>query len=111
MIEPPALAGRGSTSTEISYGARWGGCLGRGNGALTELEIKFAEIEKRVRKLAAENHSFKKRIRELELELDHVRGDARKAVQFHDKQLRVRERIEKILHDLETIDAKKADPE
>jgi hypothetical protein len=75
---------------------------------LKDLEERFAEIERRVKALAAENHAHKSRIRELEQELVQTRHDAQKSVQFHDKQLHLRERIEKILQDLESVEIKKS---
>ena len=75
---------------------------------MKNLEERFAEIEKRVKALATENHSHKTRIRELEQELVQTRRDAQKSVQFHDKQLHLRERIEKILQDLEAVEIKKS---
>jgi predicted RNase H-like nuclease (RuvC/YqgF family) len=73
-----------------------------------DLEERFAEIERRVKALATENHAHKARIRELEKELVQTRRDAQKSVQFHDKQLHLRERIEKILRDLESVESKKS---
>jgi len=73
------------------------------------LEEKFAEIERRVQALVAENRSHKKRVKELEKELNLTRHDAKKSMQFHDTQLHLRARIEKILKDLEGVETKKAD--
>lgn len=75
---------------------------------MKDLEEKFLEIERRVRALAAENHAQKARIRELEQELVQTRHDAQKSVRFHDKQLHLRERIEKVLRDLEAAEIKKS---
>lgn len=75
---------------------------------MKDLEERFAEIERRVKAFAAENRSHKKRIRELEQELDQTRRDAQKSARFHDKQPRLRERIEKILQDLEAVEIKKS---
>ena len=75
---------------------------------MKDLEERFAEIERRVKALATENHAHKTRIRELEQELVQTRRDAQKSVQFHDKQLHLRERIEKILQDLESVEIKKS---
>jgi DNA repair exonuclease SbcCD ATPase subunit len=68
------------------------------------LEERFAEIERRVKALVAENRSHKKRVKELEKELNLTRHDAKKSEQFHDQQLHLRERIEKILRDLEAVE-------
>ena len=76
---------------------------------MIDLADKFAEIERRVKTLVAENHSHKKRVRELEKELSQTHHIAQKSVKFQDKQLHLRERIEKILKDLEAIETKKID--
>ena len=73
---------------------------------MKNLEEKFAEIERRVKALVAENRSHKKRVKELEKELNLTRHDAKKSAQFHDQQLHLRERIEKILKDLEAVEVK-----
>jgi hypothetical protein len=70
------------------------------------LEEKFAEIERRVQVLVAENRSHKKRVKELEKELNLTRHDAKKSAQVHDKQLHLRQRVEKILKDLEAVQVK-----
>jgi len=74
---------------------------------MKDLEERFAEIERRVRPLVAENRSHKKRIRELEKELNQTRRDVQKSAQFSDKQLHLREKIEKILQALEAVDINK----
>lgn len=73
---------------------------------MKNLEEKFAEIEKRVNALVAENRSHKKRVKELEKELSLTRHDAKKSSQFHDQQLHLRQRVEKILKDLEAVEVK-----
>lgn len=78
---------------------------------MKNLTDKFAEIERRIIKLVDENRSHKKRVRELEKELNLTRHDVKKSVQFHDKQHHLRERVEKILKDLEIIEIKKTGPE
>lgn len=75
---------------------------------MKDLEERFAEIERRVKPLVAENRSHKKRIRELEKELSQTRGDAQKSAQFNDKQSHLRERLEKILQALEAVDINKS---
>jgi len=75
---------------------------------MKDLEERFAEIERRVRPLVAENRSHKKRIRELEKELNQTLRDVQKSAQFHDKQLHLRERIEKILKTLEGVEIQKS---
>ncbi len=74
---------------------------------MSDLADKFAEIEKRIKTLVEENRSHKKRVRELEKELSQTRNFAQKSVKVHDKQVHLRERIEKILKDLEGVENKK----
>jgi len=73
---------------------------------LKDLEEQFAEIEKRVRKLVIDNKNFKSRINELEQELAQVRREAQDLEHFHGKKLNIREKIERILHSLETVKEK-----
>jgi hypothetical protein len=70
------------------------------------LEEKFAEIEKRVKALVSENRAQKKRIRELEKDLNLTRHDAKQSDLFQEKQLQLRERVEKILKDLEAVEVR-----
>ncbi len=74
---------------------------------MSSLAEKFAEIERRVESLVTENRSQKKRVRELEKELSQTRHVAQKSAKVHDKQVHLRERIEKILKDLEGVEVKK----
>jgi chromosome segregation ATPase len=78
---------------------------------MKNLEDRFAEIERRVKALVAENRSSKKRIRELEKELSLKRHEAQKSVQFHDQQIHLKSRVEKILKDLEAVEVNKAGPD
>jgi len=75
---------------------------------MKDLEERFAEIERRVRPLVAENRSHKKRIRELEKELNQARCDVQKSAQFNDSKLHLRERIEKVLRALEAVGVNKS---
>ena len=74
---------------------------------MSNLAEKFVEIERRIKKLVDENRAHKKRVRELEKELTQTRHVAQKSVKVHDKQVHLRERIEKILKDLEGVEVKK----
>ena len=74
---------------------------------MIDLADKFAEIERRIKKLVDENRSHKKRIRELEKELGQTRHVAQKSVKVRDNQAQIREKIEKILKDLEGVEVKK----
>jgi predicted RNase H-like nuclease (RuvC/YqgF family) len=75
---------------------------------MSNLAERFAEIESRIEPLAAENRSLKKRVRELEKELNRTRCDIQKSAQFNDKQVQLRERIETILRALEAVDIQKS---
>jgi predicted RNase H-like nuclease (RuvC/YqgF family) len=75
---------------------------------MKDLAERFAEIERRVRPLVDENHSLKKRVRDLEKELNQTRCDMQKSAQINNKQAHLRERIEAILRALETVDIKKS---
>jgi CHASE3 domain sensor protein len=73
---------------------------------MKNLEDKFAEIERRIKKLVDDNRTYKKRTRELEKELNLKSHEAQKSVKFHDKQRDLRGRVEKILKDLEAVEVK-----
>jgi cell division septum initiation protein DivIVA len=74
---------------------------------MIDLAEKYAEIERRIKKLVDDNRSHKKRIRELEKELNQTRNMAQKSVKVRDNQARIRDRIEKILKDLEGVEVRK----
>lgn len=73
---------------------------------LKELEEKFAEVEKRVRALVAENRTLTVRVRELEQELSQVRNKEQGFERLHGKQTLIREKIERVLRALETAKMK-----
>ena len=73
---------------------------------LKDLEERFAEIEKRVQALVSRNKGLTGRISELERELTQARRDAQGMEHFHGKQLHIKEKIESILHALETVKEK-----
>ncbi len=66
-------------------------------------------VEKRVQALITENKNLAERIRNLEQELLEARREARQSEHNHARNLRIREKIEHILHTLEAIGAKKSD--
>jgi hypothetical protein len=74
---------------------------------VNELESRFAEIEKRVRSLVADNGSLRKRVAELERELAHVRAEAGESRDFQTKQTRIREKVEQVLRSLESLHEQK----
>lgn len=73
---------------------------------LKDLEDRFAEIEKRVRTLVTENKSFRGRIKELEHELAQARREAQDRELFNGKKLHIKEKVERILQSLETVNHK-----
>ncbi len=79
------------------------------NVVLKELDEKFGTIEKRVRALIAENKNLTERISNLEQELLAARREAEASVHHHNTNQRIREKIEHILHYLESIGIKKSD--
>jgi|GEM_PF-6920197 len=79
------------------------------NVVLKELDEKFRVIEKRVRALIAENKNLTDRIGNMEQELLAARREAQESEHHHDRNLRIRQKIENILHALESIGIKKND--
>ncbi len=74
---------------------------------MKDLEEKFAEVEKRVKTIVAENAGLRKRISELEQELAGARRESQELENFHGKKMRIREKIERVLHAFEAVDGKK----
>jgi hypothetical protein len=78
-----------------------------GQNIENDLEVRFGEIEKRVKALVGENKVLKARMRELEEELAQAKHEALELEQFHGKKLHIREKIERILQQLNTVGIKK----
>jgi hypothetical protein len=78
-----------------------------GKKSENELEVRFGVIEQRVKTLVAENKGLKARVSELEEELAQAKRDALELEQFHGKKLHIREKIEKVLQQLDTVGIKK----
>ncbi len=76
---------------------------------MKDLDEKFGMVEKRVQALLAQNKNLTERISNLEQELLVARREARQSEHNHARNLRVREKIEHILHTLEAIGVKKSD--
>lgn len=74
---------------------------------LQELEADFSEVEKRIRALVHENAASKARIRELEQELAAAQLVARDMDHVRGKQHLIREKVERILLSLESMETKK----
>ncbi len=73
---------------------------------MKDLESRFAEIEKRVRALAAEKKALAGRVRELEQELVLARREALEMQHFRSKRMHIREKVERILNALEVAEKK-----
>ena len=74
---------------------------------MKDLEDRFAEIERRVRSLVAENRAFAARINELERELAGARQESHTNEHFHETRMRLREKLENILRALESVGMRK----
>ncbi len=74
---------------------------------MSDLDARFAEVEKRVRNLVADNSGLRKRVADLEQELNRVQREAGAVRDFESKQTRIREKIEQVLLSLESIAEKK----
>ncbi len=74
---------------------------------MRELADKFAEIEKRVKALVAENAGLKKRTEELERELAAVRRETRDIESLQGRNSQIREKIESVLSALEAVSSRK----
>lgn len=68
---------------------------------MKNLEARFAEVERRVKALVAENRALHGRIRELEGELAQAQRAVREQENEHGKKLRIREKVEGMLKELE----------
>ncbi len=77
---------------------------------MKNLADKFAEVEKRVKSIVAENAVLKKRAAELEQELATVRRESQEIEDLHGRKTEIREKIERVLHALETVGGTKSGP-
>lgn len=71
---------------------------------MKDLNVRFAEAERRVRDLVDENRRLRGRVRDLEQEVAPARDALRELEQLRGKQGQVRERLERILVALEAVD-------
>ena len=71
------------------------------------LRVCFDVIEKRVKALVAENKGLKARLSELEVELVQAKREALELEHFQGRMLHVREKIERILQQLDAVGTKK----
>lgn len=65
------------------------------------IEEQFAEAEKRVRAVVAENAALRSQVGEMEQELARLRREVQDLQHFHGKRMHVREKIERILQQLD----------
>jgi FtsZ-binding cell division protein ZapB len=69
-----------------------------------DLALRFSEVERRVRALVAENRSLRAQVRELTRERDAVGSEARDAEALQEKTALVRERLQRLLARLESLE-------
>lgn len=72
---------------------------------MKDLGARFAEVERRVRALVAENRMLRGRLGELETELAQAKQEAQEAQSLRTKKTRVQERLTRLLRTLESIEA------
>ena len=65
---------------------------------------RFAEVEKRVRALAEENHGLREKVRALEEELSRASEGAREAETLRARKEQVQDRLKRLLRVLEAIE-------
>ena len=73
---------------------------------MKDLAARFAEVEKRVRALAADNGHLRDRVRKLEEELGGAIEGAREAETLRARKEQVRDRLKRLLRALEAMEAK-----
>ena len=71
---------------------------------MKELGARFAEVERRVRALVAENRELRGRLGEFEKALAQARQEAQEAQSLRSKTSRVQERLTRLLKALESIE-------
>jgi predicted nucleic acid-binding Zn-ribbon protein len=74
---------------------------------VNNLEARFGVIEKRVKALMTENSDLKVRLGQLEEELVQAKHKALELEHFQGRILHVREKIERVLQQLDTVATKK----
>lgn len=72
---------------------------------------RFAEVEKRVRALAAENGHLRDRVRKLEEDLGKASEGAREAETLRARKEQVRDRLKRLLRVLEALETKEKEKE
>lgn len=70
---------------------------------MKELAAKFAEVERRVRRLVDENGRLRDQVRELEQQFAEARRDAQDLEQVQGRSAQVREKLARVLKALEAL--------
>ncbi len=73
---------------------------------MKDIHERFSVIEERVRALLASNNRLTARVNDLEQELAEARKEVRELEHYRGRRLHLREKIENILHILDSIGAK-----
>lgn len=70
---------------------------------MADIRTRFSEAEKRVRNLVTDNKRLRGRVLELESELAGLQREMHEFRKFQDQRGRIRERLERILAQVETL--------
>ena len=70
---------------------------------MADIRTRFSEVETRVRDLVTDNKRLRTRVQELESELAGLRRDMQEFRKFQGQRGQIRERLERILAQLETL--------
>ena len=73
------------------------------DGSIKKFEAAFSTVEKRITALTAENRALKKRVRELEGEIDQARRSSQDLEHLHSRRMHIREKVERVLQSLEAL--------
>ena len=73
---------------------------------MKDIHERFSVIEERVRALLASNNHLAARVNDLEQELAEARKEVRELEHYRGRKLHLKEKIEKILHILDSIGTK-----
>jgi hypothetical protein len=82
-----------------------------GGGTVKELGSRFAEVERRVRALVAENQGLRARVRELEGERGRLGEAARDSDVLRANKSQVQDRLKRLLRLLETVEIREEERE
>lgn len=78
---------------------------------MKDLVARFAEVEKRVRALAEENHGLRDRVHALEEELGRASAGAREAEALRARKEQVQDRLKRLLRVLEAVETREKEKE